>query len=105
MAYVCDDCPSQPTGSIITARPLCAELAKCFVPLKRFKMTVKLLRKLITSTSTTWACYSGRISRFCLFAEAKSLPLSSTIYLQNTIILKKTNDKMFNVLHYLTNFE
>lgn len=56
MAYVCDDCPSQPSQQALLSRsPLCAELAKCFVPLKRFEMTVKLLRKLITSTRTTLA--------------------------------------------------
>lgn len=62
MAYVCDVPRSQ--QALLSWSGLCAELAKCFGTLKRFKMTVKLLRKLITPTRTSrpWLCCKMSIS-------------------------------------------
>lgn len=57
--------------------PLCAELAKCFVPLKRFEMTVKLLRKLIISTRTTRAYYFRKCYQLFMLKQSSAYELSS----------------------------
>lgn len=46
MAYVCDDCPSPPIGSIIMARLQCAELTKCFVLSEKIRDDGEIVEKI-----------------------------------------------------------